>query len=330
MRFSTTPNGTHGGGTEYTTGVTTTSNQTQIVVTNTTPSPLYYYCSSHSGMGGNIITTPLPYTRQTNQITYNVPVTMPSAATNENMTFSGSGTTLYTLTWATPSVGTLTVPSGNSVGNAYTISPYVAESQRTATLRKDVTGTTKVMLPSSYAVAYNTEDTAITEITTFTSAYTQDYYQASIVLPKIYENTTATATITGSGEVTAAMGTISPTTYSFTNGISSPNANVVIGDVSSEKANIVIKVIPTDTGDGVDWIYLAAATTQGAAINPTSSAVLLVDPDDITIYGGNYPFTINVANNTSGSSRSGTVVIEKYNTRVTGVSSQTLTINQSA
>ncbi len=330
LRFSTTPNGTHGGGTEYTTGVTTTSNQTQIVVTNTTPSPLYYYCSSHSGMGGNIITTPLPYTRQTNQITYNVPVTMPSAATNENMTFSGSGTTLYTLTWATPSVGTLTVPSGNSVGNAYTISPYVAESQRTATLRKDVTGTTKVMLPSSYAVAYNTEDTAITEITTFTSAYTQDYYQASIVLPKIYENTTATATITGSGEVTAAMGTISPTTYSFTNGISSPNANVVIGDVSSEKANIVIKVIPTDTGDGVDWIYLAAATTQGAAINPTSSAVLLVDPDDITIYGGNYPFTINVANNTSGSSRSGTVVIEKYNTRVTGVSSQTLTINQSA
>jgi len=330
LRFSTTPNGTHGGGTEYTTGVTTTSNQTQIVVSGTTPSPLYYYCSSHSGMGGNIITTSLPYTRQTNQITYNVPVTMPSAATNENMTFSGSGTTLYTLTWATPSVGTLTVPSGNSVGSAYTISPYVAESQRTATLRKDVTGTTKVMLPSSYAVAYNTEDTAITEITTFTSAYTQDYYQASIVLPKIYENTTATATITGSGEVTAAMGTISPTTYSFTNGISSPNANVVIGDVSSEKANIVIKVIPTDTGDGADWLYLAAATTQGTAVDPTSSAVLLVDPDDITIYGGNYPFTINVANNTSGSLRSAAVVIEKYNTRVTGVSSQTLTINQSA
>ena len=41
-------------------------------------------------------------------------------------------------------------------------------------------------------------------------------------------------------------------------------------------------------------------------------------------------FTINVANNTSGSSRSATIVIEKYNTRVTGVSSQTLTINQSA
>ena len=334
LRFSKNPNNSPAD--PFTNGVTVTGTpgtagaQTQIVVTSTTTSPLYYYCNVHSGMGGNIITTPLPYTRQTNQITYNVPVTMPAAATNENMTFAGSATALYNLTWATPSTGTLTVPSPNSVGNAYTISPYVAENQRTATIKMNVTGTTKVMLPSSFAISYNVEDTNITEITTFTSAYTQDYYQASIVLPKIYQNTTATATITGGGEVTAAMGTISPTTYSFTNGLSSPNANVVIGDVSSEKANIVIKVTPTDTGDGADWIYLAAATTQGTAVNPTASASLLIDPDDITIYGGNYPFTINVANNSSGSSRSGAVVIEKYNDRVTGVSSQTLTINQTA
>ena len=321
LRFSTTSNGTHGGGTEYTTGVTTTSNQTQIVVTSTTHSPLYYYCSSHSGMGGNIITTPLPYTRQTNQITYNVPVTMPSAATNENMTFAGSATTLYNLTWATPSTGTLTVPSPNSVGNAYTISPYVAESQRTATIKMNVTGTTKVMLPSSFAIAYNVEDTNITEITTFTSAYTQDYYQALIILPKIYENTTATATITGSGEVTAAMGTITAThTFAATS-----NSNLVIGDVASEKANIAIRVEPDK-----DWIYLAAATTQGTAVNPTSSGVLLVDPDDITIYGGNYPFTINVADNTTGSSRTGTVTILKQNSRVTGISSHTINITQNA
>ena len=182
------------------------------------------------------------------------------------------------------------------------------------------------MLPSSYAVAYNTEDTTITEITTFTSAYTQDYYQASIVLPKIYENTTATATITGSGEVTAAMGTITGThTFAATG-----NNNLVIGDVAGEKANIAVRVEPTDTGDGADWIYLAAATTQGTAVDPTSSAVLLIDPDDITIYGGNYPFTINVADNTTGSSRAGTVVISKQNLRVTGVSSHTINITQSA
>ncbi len=321
LRLSTTTNGTHAGGTEYTTGVTTTSTQTEIVVSSSTPSPLYYYCSNHSGMGGNIITTPLAYTRQTNQITYNVPVTMPSNPTNENMTFSGSATTLYTLTWASPSTGTLTLPTGTSVGNAYTISPYVAESQRTATFRVNVSGTTKVMLPSSYAVTYNVVDSTITEITSFPIAYTQEYYQTQIVLPKIYENTTATATITGSGEVTAAMGSIA-SSHTFS---ASGNSNLVIGDVASEKANITIRATPNQ-----NWIYLAAATTQGTAITPTTSAVVIVDPDDIDIYGGNYPFTINVANNTTGSSRTGTVVIEKYNTRVTGVSSHTINITQNA
>ena len=321
LRLSTTPDGTHGSGTEYTTGVTTTSTQTQIIVSSSTPSPLYYYCSNHAGMGGNIITTPLAYTRQTNQITYNVPITLPSNPTNENMTFSGSATPLYTLTWASPSSGTLTTPAGTSVGNAYNISPYVASSQRTATLRINVTGTTKVMLPSSYAITYNVVDTAISEIATFTTSYTQDYYEAQIVLPKIYENTTATATITGSGEVTAAMGSIASSHTFSANG----NSNLVIGDVASEKANIVVQATPNQ-----DWIYLAAATVQGVAVNPTASQAVIIDPDNINIYGGNYPFTINVADNTTGSSRTGTVVIQKLNTRVTGVSNHTINITQNA
>jgi len=57
LRFSTTANGTHGGGSEYTTGVTTsgTAGQAgayvQITVANSAPT-LYYYCTNHSGMGG--------------------------------------------------------------------------------------------------------------------------------------------------------------------------------------------------------------------------------------------------------------------------------------
>ena len=57
LRFSTTSNGTHGGGSEYTTGVTTVGTPgssgayTQITVAVGAPT-LYYYCSSHSGMGG--------------------------------------------------------------------------------------------------------------------------------------------------------------------------------------------------------------------------------------------------------------------------------------
>ena len=57
LRFSTTANGTHGGGSEYTTGVTTAGTPgssgayTQIVVAASAPT-LYYYCTQHSGMGG--------------------------------------------------------------------------------------------------------------------------------------------------------------------------------------------------------------------------------------------------------------------------------------
>ena len=251
-----------------------------------------------------------------------MPVTLPTSPITENMTFSGSATALYNLTWATPSTGTLTPPAGTAAaGSPYTISPYADSFFRTATFRVPVTGTTKVMLPSSYAVTYNVEDTTITETSAFLTTYTQEYYEAQIVLPKIYENTTATATITGAGEVTAAMGTIA-SSHTFS---ASGNSNLVIGDVASEKANIAIKATPNQP-----WVYLASATTQGTAITPTSSAVIIVDPDDINIHGGNYPFTINVAANTTGSSRTATVVVEKYNTRVTGVSSHTINITQNA
>jgi len=58
LRFSTTSNGTHGGGSEYTTGVTTTGTpgsagaKTVITVAASAPQ-LYYYCSVHSAMGGS-------------------------------------------------------------------------------------------------------------------------------------------------------------------------------------------------------------------------------------------------------------------------------------
>ena len=57
LRFSTTSDGTHGSGTEYTTGVTATGTpgsagaKTTIVVASSAPT-LYYYCTAHSGMGG--------------------------------------------------------------------------------------------------------------------------------------------------------------------------------------------------------------------------------------------------------------------------------------
>ncbi len=55
LRFSTTSDGTHGGGSEYTTGVSSYGNSVTITVADSAPQ-LFYFCTQHSGMGGAINT----------------------------------------------------------------------------------------------------------------------------------------------------------------------------------------------------------------------------------------------------------------------------------
>jgi len=60
IKFSITIDGTYGGGSEYTTEVTAvgtlgqSGSYTEIEITGSTPTTLYYYCSQHSGMGGSV------------------------------------------------------------------------------------------------------------------------------------------------------------------------------------------------------------------------------------------------------------------------------------
>jgi uncharacterized coiled-coil protein SlyX len=60
FRLSTTNDGTHGGGSEYTTGTDYTSvvNHLKFTVPAGAPSTLYYYCTVHSGMGGSMSVSP--------------------------------------------------------------------------------------------------------------------------------------------------------------------------------------------------------------------------------------------------------------------------------
>ena len=96
FRFSTTSNGTHGGGTEYTTGVTvdTSSYKTTIVVASSAPT-LYYYCQYHSGMGGQA-NTPAPFNNTIQVTTTNGGADDISAATYaafDDVIFAATGFT---------------------------------------------------------------------------------------------------------------------------------------------------------------------------------------------------------------------------------------------
>ena len=57
FRFSTTANGTHGGGSIFTNGVSVNeaSNEITITIPSSGTSILYYFCTIHGGMGGQII-----------------------------------------------------------------------------------------------------------------------------------------------------------------------------------------------------------------------------------------------------------------------------------
>ena len=94
--FSTTANGSHGGGSEYTTGVTRNSgaNTLTIVVASGTPT-LYYYCTSHSGMGGQA-NTPVPQPNNVQVTTTNQGqdnITNSQYAAFDDVLFSASGFT---------------------------------------------------------------------------------------------------------------------------------------------------------------------------------------------------------------------------------------------
>ena len=116
LRFSTTSNGTHGGGSIYTTGVTTNGSPgssgayTEIAVATNTPT-LYYYCTQHSAMGGQA-NTPIVYTITT---TTGAPVTNVVGTTalgSESVT--GAAEIAVTLNGLSISAGTLAL-SGTSV-----------------------------------------------------------------------------------------------------------------------------------------------------------------------------------------------------------------------
>lgn len=156
FKFSTSPNGP----TQYTTGVTSGSNFIQIEVGYNTTTPLYYYCTNHSGMGNEInvlaidelVTTASfnSYTQSTDSRLTNIESTTASLNTSvsnlNTATASLFTSASLTLTTASVTLNTITFTKGDgttfpltvNTGSAGAAFPYTGTASISGSL--EVTG----------------------------------------------------------------------------------------------------------------------------------------------------------------------------------------------
>ena len=107
FRFSTTSDGTHGGGSQYTSGVSTSGSAGSSGATVTfavpldAPDQLYYYCGIHSGMGGGVTV-------------YNISI-IPAARTATTAVASSGGTAVTITGLAgTSGLGSVTITGADT------------------------------------------------------------------------------------------------------------------------------------------------------------------------------------------------------------------------
>ena len=213
FRFSATANGSHGGGSEYTVGVTTAGTPgnsgayTEIVVTNSTTSPLYYYCTNHSGMGGSAqLTTTQGAFKNHGDITF-----------GGNMTGSAD---------STGSFGQINTAGNVGLGIANVAMTDPAGGTRTLHIHKDGAD-------SAAAIRFTTGDTG----TALQDGLVLEYWDGAAYLWN-YENTlisfatnnTPRMTIAAGGDITMNNGLI------VTNNITA-NGNIV-GDNSTNISGV--------------------------------------------------------------------------------------------
>ena len=244
------------------------------------------------------ITNPgtLTNARNGDNIVYTLPVTVPTEATAGTITINGTATLKNTLTWEQGNVaspGVIATPNGTAVGIAYYNSPFEEATSRTATITYTCLATEVLTLSS-----YTDSGAGYPVGTSISSALSNDDGQLviTVVVPELTGNTTATPTITVTGAVTATLGTTT-----------TPQAINQAGDdvVISGTWNVNGSASPSD-----NWLLLNGVNGT-AALTPGNS------------------FTIGATENTTGSTRTGTITLATTNTRVSAnVPNQVITINQ--
>jgi len=255
FEFSTTNNGSHGGGSAYSTGITTTGtyadDQTRkIVVSTSTPTTLYYYCTAHSGMGGSVTISPKAELIVSGGAEFigTGTIKLPSGTTSERPTTGMTGMIRYNTTTGF-------------------IETYTAEGWGSIAPPPVITG----ISPTSVAGA----DTA-TQVFTVTGTGFDTGITIKLVGANGTEYSVFNATRVSGQSATFKMG-----------------ANGASGGYDVAQRPFNVKVIGGDTASAVtstsaDSIALVAPTIASDGVSPTTFASTASNTQTITVTGTNF------------------------------------------
>jgi hypothetical protein len=242
-------------------------------------------------------------------ITYTIPITVPSTATAGTITVNGSATIKYTLQL---NQGNVVAPTGGTVqyvtpvqtngdttnvGFAFYNSPFDAASTRTAVITYTC-ATTEVLVDNSYVISGFPTGTTPTEVL----GNNDGNLVITKVIPVLTAGTIVNPVVDSTvGAATATLGGIPTITL---------NAN---GDVQTLTGwNVNGSVAPI--GNAAPWFLINGINLSSVPL----------------VAGGS--FTVGGQVNATGAIRSTTFSMQTSNSRVTGslVAPQTITVNQDA
>lgn len=277
------------------------------VVFSTAVEDNYYVDNSNviintSGMPSSTSPGVVTNVQNVNNITYTLPITVPSTAAAGTVTVTGSAILMPTLQWNAvdpSSGGVLNTPVGTSVGSPYHVSPFGDDSTRLATV-VFTAAANQVFDISSFTVSSNITGATVSNALSggVGGANPLDgVLTASVQLPVLTTDTIAASTITGSGSVAATLGSI-PSTIS----LNSDGDSVSIPG----NWNVQIQLDPTIPGTE-QWLEFNGSVGTHVVQRDTG-------------------FNISGLENTTGSSRSATALITNRNTRVVTSPNATHTI----
>ena len=235
--------------------------------------------------------------RSGDNVTVEIPITVPTSATAGIVTVNGAATIKPTLTWEQGNVnGVMVLPGNVSTGTSYYTGPYDAASTRTSVITYTCT-VTEVLSLNSFNVAYGLGESTSKNNSLLTSSGFGTLTITNI-LPILASNTIATPVQSGSGAQTAVL----------RNGGNFSESINIAGDfvtIISNGGNVTAKVQPLDS-----WVLL----------NGQANATIVLAPGD--------SFTLGATANGTGAPRVGGATLICTNTRITPLTDIDITINQ--